>query len=137
MEVLNVIKWPVTLLLLVLIFKKEIAEFLRESNSFKTKWFELGRIREEVFAKADEVKQLSNKLNRDKKELRKSIRIFIESLYLTLSTRDKFPIPDKISQQISQNLNLLANLAIKNAGEKKEWKERMDKVSELLEKEVG
>ena|SRR3989344_1484764 len=141
MEALDIFKWPIVLLLgfviFLLIFRKEVSEFLREISWLKTKWFELRRIREEIFAKAEEVKKLSNELNKDKQELRKSIRVFTETLYLALSTRHKFPIPEKISSEITKNLNILANQAIKNQSEKREWKRRFKKVQDLLQQEVG
>jgi len=141
MEILSLFKWPITvlvaLLLIFMFFRKEISEFLREISWLKTKWFELRRIREEIFAKAEEVKKLSNELNKDKQELRKSIRVFTETLYLALSTRHKFPIPEKISSEITKNLNILANQAIKNQSEKREWKRRFKKVQDLLQQEVG
>ena len=141
MEILSLFKLPITvlvaLLLIFMFFRKEISEFLREISWLKTKWFELRRIREEIFAKAEEVKKLSNELNKDKQELRKSIRVFTETLYLALSTRHKFPIPEKISSEITKNLNILANQAIKNQSEKREWKRRFKKVQDLLQQEVG
>ena len=141
MDILIQLKWQITLLVGITIFfgffKKEISEFLQEISWLKTKWFELRRIREENFAKAEEVKRLSKELNKDKQELRKSIRIFTETLYLALSARHKFPIPKKISNDITKNLNILANQAIKTQSEKGEWKRRMNKIQELLKQEIG
>lgn len=114
-----------------LIYKiEDIVEF--ESNLIKLK-----TIQKEIFAKAVEVKRLSKELTKDKQELRKATRIFIETLYLTLESRHRFPIPEKISNEITKNLNILANLAIRNQSEKGEWKRRMNKVEELLKQEVG
>lgn len=140
MEFIIEFKWPITfliaLLILLSLFKREVAEFLREISWLKTKWFELGRIREEIFAKAEEVKKLSKELNIDKREFRQSTRIFIETLYLTLSSRHRFPIPEKISNEITKNLNTLANLGIRNQKEEKKWKKRLEEVNKLLEAEV-
>lgn len=141
MDILTLFKWPITFFLgfvvFIFIFKKDISSFLKETSSLKTKWFELKRIREEIFAKADEVKKLSKELNQDKKDLRKAIIVFTETLYLALETRHRFPIPAKISSEITKNLNLLSKLAIKSRNEKDRFKKRMDEVQELLKKEVG
>ncbi len=137
MEILSLFKWPITflgaLLLIFIFFRKELSGFLKETSWFKTKWFELHRIRGEIFAKAEEIEKLSHEVNKDKSELRKSIRIFIQTQYLALETRNKFPIPEKIAEAITRNLNLLANLAIKNKKEKKEWITKMAKFQTLLE----
>lgn len=133
--------WPGIALILsvffVIFFKKEISEFIKEIGWLKTKWFELKRIREEVFAKAEELKKLSNELNKDKQELKKAILTFTETLYLALSTRHKFPIPQKISTEITNNLNSLAGLAIKGKKEEIAFKKRMKEVQNLLEKEAS
>lgn len=114
-----------------LIYKiEDIVEF--ESSLIKLK-----TIQKEIFAKAEEVKRLSKELDQDRKQLRKAIRVFIETLYLALSTRHKFPIPEKVSKQITENLNFLANLSIKERSEKTEWKTRFKQVQDLLQQEVG
>ncbi len=133
--------WPIVFLLFAvffsILFRKEISEFIKEIGWLKTKWFELKRIREEIFARADEVRQLSKELNQDKQELKKAIITFTETLYLTLSTRHKFPIPQKVSDKITKNLNYLANLAIKGKREEAVFKKRMKGILYLLEKEVN
>ena len=45
-------------LFFVVFFRKEIKVFLTEINWLKTKWFELKRIRSEIFAKAEEVEKV-------------------------------------------------------------------------------
>lgn len=113
-----------------LIYKiEDIVEF--ESSLLKLK-----TIQKEIFAKADEVKQLSKELSQDKQRLKEAIITFNETLYLTLSTRHKFPIPQKVGEKISKNLNYLANLAIKGKKEEATFKKRMKGVLNLLEKEV-
>lgn len=133
--------WPVAFLIFgvffVVFFKREISNFIKEIGWLKTKWFELKRIRGEIFAKANEVQKLSKALRQDKKDLRRVIIVFTETLYLALETRHRFPIPKKISSEITKNLNLLANLALKSRGEKSKFKRRMSEVQTLLKKEVG
>jgi len=132
--------WPIILLIFaiffVILFKKEISDFIKEIGWLKIKWFELKRIRKEIFARADEVRQLSKELNQDKRELKRVIITFTETLYLTLSTRHKFPIPQKVSGKITKNLNYLAGLAIKGKKEEAVFRKRMRGILDLLEKEV-
>lgn len=109
---------------------------LDEIVEFETTFVKLRTLKKEIYAKVEEVRQLSKELHEDKEELRKSIRVSIETLYLTLSSRHRFPIPEKISNEITKNLNVLANLAIKNQTEEGEWKKRMDEINKLLEEEV-
>lgn len=141
MELIIGFRWQMTLIIICvvffLLFRKEVSDFLKEISWIRTRWFELKRIREEIFAKAEEIKKLSKELNKDKQELRKSIRVFIETLHLALSSRHKFPMPEKIINEINKNLNVLTNLAIKNQSEKSEWKIRMDEIQDLLKQEVG
>lgn len=129
--------WPFVFLIFVIffvfLFRKEISEFIKEIGWLKIKWFELRRIREDIFAKAEEVKKLSEELNKDKQELREATKVFIETFYLSLETRNRFPIPEKISQKIIENLNILANFAIENESEGEEW---MEKIQELLSQEL-
>ncbi len=130
--------WPVVILIFliffVIVFRKEISEFIREIGWLKTKWFELRRIREEIFAKAEEVSKISKELNQNKKELRQATKVFIETFYLNLETRNIFPIPEKISKKIIENLNILANFAITNEDERREWTKE---VQDLLSRELG
>lgn len=125
-------QWPIVFLafsiFFCIFFRKEISEFLKEISWLKTKWFELRRIREEVFAKAEEVKKLSDELNKDKSELREATRIFIESFYLTLQTRNIFPIPEPIAKEIGRNLNILANFAVEDAVKRSEWIKNIEKL---------
>lgn len=129
MDILIVFKWQITLIIVLLFFflffRQEIAQLLKEISWFKTKWFELRRIREEVFAKTEEVKKLSEELNQDKKELREATRVFIESFYLTLQTRNIFPIPQQVAQEIEKNLNILAGFAVENENDRKQWIQRI------------
>lgn len=129
MDILIAFKWQITLIIVLLfsflIFRQEIAQLLKEISWLKTKWFELRRIREEVFAKTKEVKRLSEELNQDKKELREATRVFIESFYLILQTRNIFPIPQQIAQEIEKNLNILAGFAVENENNRKEWIQRI------------
>lgn len=104
-----------------------------EIGEFETKFLKLKILKKEIFAKAEEVTRLSRAVSEDKRDLRKSIRIFIETLFLTLATRNKFPIPGKVEEEIRKNLNLLASFAIKNKGEDKEWDTRMKTINVLLE----
>lgn len=114
-----------------LIYKiEDIVEF--ESSLIKLK-----TIQKEIFAKADEVKKLSKELNQDKRELKKTIITFTETLYLSLSTRHRFPIPQKVSDKITKNLNFLASLAVKGKKDEIAFKNRMKEVQNLLEKEVN
>lgn len=129
MELLSIFKWQIAILLALSIFfaffRKECAEFLREISWLKTKWFEIRRIREEIFAKAEEVKSLSEELEKDKKELREATKIFIESFYLSLATRNRFLPPDNVLQKILANLDLLAVFAIKDQGKRDKWIKEM------------
>lgn len=124
--------WPAAFLIFsiffVIFFRKEIREFIKEIGWLKTKWFELRRIREEIFAKAEQVKELSERLNRDKQELREATKIFIESFYLTLQTRNIFPIPTQVAKEIEKNLNILAAFAVENESQRKQWVERLQKL---------
>lgn len=113
----------------VFLFRKEISEFIREIGWLKTKWFEMRRIRDEIFAKAKEVKELSEELNQDKKELQKATKTFIESFYLALATRNQFPPPSHITNIILGNLDTLAELAIPNKDDREKW---VKKIQELL-----
>lgn len=105
---------------------------IEEICEFETKIVKLKTLKNEIFAKAEEVVRLSRLINEDKRDLRKSIRVFIETLYLSLATRNRFPIPEKVADEINKNLNLLTNLAIKNKGEDKEWSARMEAIKELI-----
>lgn len=118
----------------VVLFRKEISKVIDDIGWFKTKWFEFKRIREDIFAKAEEVKRLSEELEKDRSNLRKSVRIFIETLYLTLGTRNRFPIPQPAANKINKNLNLLANLAVGNKKEDRELRKSIINTSELIEK---
>ena len=124
--------WPAAFIIFgvffVVLFRKEISEFIKEIGWLKTKWFELRRIREEVFAKAEEVKKLSEELNQDKQELREATRVFIESFYLTLQTRNIFPIPEKVAKEIEKNINLLAAFAVEDEIKRKVWVEKIQKL---------
>gem|GEM_PF-4146758 len=92
-----------------------------EIVEFKTSWIELKTIRKEVYAKAEEVKELSEELNKDKEELREATRVFVESFYLTLQTRNIFPIPDKIAHEIEKNLNILASFSVNDEKKRNQW----------------
>lgn len=140
MHILEIFKWPLTILagftIFILLFSKDVSSFLKEISWLKTKWFELKRIREEIFAKAEEVKELSRQLAEDKQELKTAVITFTETLYLTLQSRHKFPIPEKISNEITKNLNSLAELAIKRKTDEAAFRKRMVEIDGLLEKEV-
>jgi len=126
---MDILIWPTTIFILIIIFliifRKEIADFIKEISWLKTKWFELKRIREEIFVKVEEVKKLSEELDKDKKELKKATKIFIESFYLTLQTRNIFPIPEKVAKEIEKNLNELSNFAIEDIDDRTTWIKEM------------
>lgn len=125
-------RWPAVVLILgaILIFviRKQVGNFVEDANVLKTKWFEIQRIQKEIFAKAEEVRELSEDLSQDKKELRESTKIFIESIQLILATRNVFPIPDRVSKEIEKNLNNLAYFAVENENERKEWVRKINKI---------
>lgn len=98
---------------------------INEIVEFETKFVKLKTLQEEIYAKAEEVKKLSEELNQDKKELREATRVFIESFYLTLQTRNIFPIPQQIAQEIEKNLNILASFAVGNENDRKSWIQRI------------
>lgn len=129
MEIIIALRWQITIVIVLLIFfiifKKEISEFLREIAWLKTKWVELKRIKEEIFAKAEEVKSLSEELEKDKNELREATKIFIESFYLSLATRNRFPPPNNVSQKILTNLDSLAVFAISDNEKREKWIKEM------------
>jgi len=81
---------------------------------FKTKWIELKILQREVYAKVEEVKRISEEVEATKNALKESSRVFIESFYLSLQTRNIFPIPEGVAKKIEQNLNILANFAIED-----------------------
>ena len=104
-----------------ILFRKEISKFINEIGWLKTKWFELKRIRKEVYAKAKEVKELAKKVEQDEKNLKKATKVFLETLYLSLETRNIFPIPQLIKRRLERNINLLAQFSEENDEERRKW----------------
>lgn len=94
---------------------------LDEIVEFEIKGLRLKTLQKEIFAKAEEVKRISDDLEKDKGELREATRVFIESFYLTLQTRNIYPIPVQIAKQIENNLNTLANFAVEDEKKRKKW----------------
>ena len=113
--------WPTVVLISVIVFRIPITEFIREIGHLKTKWFEIERIRKEIFAKVEEVQKLSQELEQDKNNLKGAVKVFIETFYLSQSTRGRFPIPENINKIIENNLNVLSQFAIENSQERQKW----------------
>lgn len=88
---------------------------------FETKWLKLKTLQKEVYARVEEVQKLARELDKDKKELREATKIFIESFYLTLQTRNVFPIPDHVVKILEKNLNALSGFAVENPTEREGW----------------
>jgi len=104
-----------------------------EIVEFKTKWIELKTLQKEVYVKAEEVKEIAREVENTKTALEESSRVFIESFYLSLQTRNIFPIPEEVAKKIEQNLNILANFAIKDPEKRKRW---MDEINQLLKRNL-
>ncbi|MEK7516988.1 MAG: hypothetical protein AAB583_00410 [Patescibacteria group bacterium] len=125
MDILQTFKWPITFVvgfvIFIYFFRNDISDFLKEISWLKTKWFELRRIREEIFAKAEEVNKLSEDLNSDKEELRKATKWFVETFYLTLATRNRFPPPSGVIEEVERKLSSLAEFAIPNKNDRIAW----------------
>lgn len=122
---MDIFIWPIVVLILVIvfliIFRVPITKFIEEIGHLKTKWFEIERIRKEIFAKVEEVQKLSQEMEKNKNDLKKATQVFIETFYLSLSTRNKFPIPKDINKIIENNLNILSQLAIEDDYKRQEW----------------
>lgn len=101
---------------------------LDEIVEFEVKGLKLKTLQKEIFAKAEEVKKLSEELNQDKKELKEVIKVFVESFYLTLETRNMFPPPKKIADKILKNLDILANFSVEDGTKRKKWIESIEQM---------
>lgn len=145
MEILSTFKWQITFLLALFLFfvffRKEIAEFLREISWLKTKWFELRRIREEIFAKAEEVKILSEKLDvetgeikRLESDIKELIRGYIETYAYDLSTRNILPPPQKVLEKANRELNSLLRKLIPDNDERKQFVDRLNQEVEAIKR---
>ncbi len=88
---------------------------------FETSWVKMKTLRKEIYAKAEEVQRLSDELNKNKQDLRKAIRAFVESFYLSLQIRHKFPIPRKVADVIEKNLDILIEFSFEDEKDLKKW----------------
>ena len=122
---MDIFIWPtvalISIMVFLIIFRVPISEFIKEIGHLKTKWFEIERIRKEIFAKVEEVQKLSQELEQDKNNLKGAVKVFIETFYLSQSTRGRFPIPENINKIIENNLNVLSQFAIENSQERQKW----------------
>lgn len=127
--------WPAVVVILVVVFlilyRGPITVFIGEIGHLKTKWFEVERIRKELFAKIEDVKQLVAEVEKDKANLKATTKILIETLYLSTETRGQFPIPEHIRSVLQQNLNMLSVFAIEDPQQRQEW---VEKTTSLLQK---
>jgi predicted transcriptional regulator len=85
-------------------------------------------LQKEIYTKAEEVQRLSDKLNKDKQELRKAMKAFVESFYLSLQTRNRFPIPKEVADVIEKNLDILVEFSFENEKDLKNWAEEIKKL---------
>ena len=96
---------------------------------FKTKWIELKTLQKEIYAKAEEVKKIAQNVKDTKEVLKKSCNVLMETFYLSLQTRNIFPIPETVVKKIEQNLDILASFAIENVEKRKRW---INEINQLL-----
>jgi len=99
-----------------------------EIIEFETKWIKLKTLQKEIYAKVEEVQKLAQELDRDKDELRAATRVFIETFYLTLQTRNVFPIPEHVRKILENNLNILSNFAVENPVQREEWMRNTERI---------
>ena len=92
-----------------------------EIVEFEIKGIKLKALQKEIFAKAEEVQKLSQELEQDKNNLKGAVKVFIETFYLSQSTRGRFPVPEGINKTIENNLNILSRFAIENDQERQKW----------------
>jgi len=132
---IEILIWPVVAVTLgvffLILFRKPIIVFIGEIGHLKTKWFEVERIRKEIYAKTEEVKQLITEVEKEKANLKTATKILIETLYLTTETRGQFPIPEHIRTILQNNLNILSNFAIEDPQHRQEW---INQTTALLQK---
>ena len=69
---------------------------------FETRWVKMKTLQREIYAKVEEVQKISEKLDRNREDLRKATKAFVESFYLSLSTRNRFPIPKQVAEIIEK-----------------------------------
>lgn len=97
---------------------------------FETKWVKMKTLQKEIYAKAEEVQRLSEELNKNRQDLRRATRAFVESFYLSLQTRNRFPIPKRIAEVIEKKLDILVGFSFEGEEDLKQW---AGKIKELLE----
>ena len=100
------------LLIALTLYKRDKIEELT-SNLFGWK-----AIRDEVYAKIEELKKLEKRVNKsetetsnNKTELRQMIRQYIRLQILILGYRHKFPMPEKVVNEINKELMILTDKA--------------------------
>ena len=104
---IEILVWPLVLLILgvvvIFTFKEQISMFIQEIGHLKTKWFEIERIRKEVFAKAEEVEKV-------KVNLREIMRSYVETYAFDLKTRNQIPPPPDVIKKAQEELNSIIKL---------------------------
>jgi hypothetical protein len=95
---------------------------------FETKWVKMKTLQKEIYAKAEEVQKLSEELNKNKQDLRKATRAFVESFYLSLQTRNSFPMPRQVAEVIEKNLDILVESSFEDEEDLKVWSEEIKRL---------
>jgi len=130
---IEILIWPIALVILVMfflvLFRKSITEFIQEVGRLKTKWFEVERIRKELFAKTEELEAIVKEVKMDKSNLKEATKILVETIYLTIETKGYFPIPVHIRDTIQRNLNALSTFSVEQEHDRQKW---IDDVNQLL-----